>query len=216
MSRFNSYARKVDEIAKQAFEEYRKAEKELKRAQDAANATPQRMGVVDPQYAARYARAQADLAEAKNAHAVAKHRLAARKSDILAIKKELQQDISNYYTADPAQIDGATLELLKSGILKPHEYSKLMNDATKAGNHTMARMIGKYADSAAAEVAKRDGENSTTARELRVVGYQAQQNNGGDRLEAFQVMEQLYDRCVNNPGMIDYWEQFTAETVADF
>ena len=59
MSKFNSYARKVNDIATAAFEEYRKTEQAYKKAEEQARKYPQRMGMVDAQYAAKSARAQA-------------------------------------------------------------------------------------------------------------------------------------------------------------
>ena len=165
---------------------------------------------------AKYARAQAELAEAKNAYSVARHRMATKKTEIAALKKELNAAIDDYYAADPEQMDEKTLELLKSGILSASEYTRLMNKAIESGNHTMARMIGKYATDAGEKIAEKYGKTSPQAMELRAVEYAAMQNNGGDRREAFEVMAELYDRCVNNPGMIGHWDDIISETVQNF
>ena len=66
MSRFNSYAKRMNEIANATFEEYRRAEAAVKSAESRYNAYPRRNGT-DPAYMAKSARAEADLAEASNA-----------------------------------------------------------------------------------------------------------------------------------------------------
>jgi hypothetical protein len=216
MSKFNGYARKVDQIAKKAFAEYRAAENALKEAKQKASEYPHRGGMVNAEYAAKSARAQADYIEAKEAFSQAKKAFESHKSEIAAIRKELAAELNDYYAADPATLDSNTLELMKTGILKPHEYTKLMNEAQAAGNYTMQRMIAKYASEAAEAEGKRSGENSETARELRAISYTATQNAGGDHLRAFDVLADVYDRAVNNPGMIDHWDELTAETTENF
>ena len=148
MSKFNSYARKVNDIATAAFEEYRKTEQAYKKAEEQARQYPQRMGMIDAQYAAKSARAQADFLEAKEAYRKAKGVLESHKSEIAALRKELIAELDDHYAADPAALDGSTLELLKSGVLKANEYAKLMEKAQSNGNYTMARMIAKYAGDA--------------------------------------------------------------------
>lgn len=213
MSKFNSYARKVDEIAKAAFEEYRKAEKAYKKAEENARQYPQRGGMVDAQYAAKSARAQADFLEAKEAFKAAKQALQSHSSEIAALRKELVAELDDHYAADPAALDGNTLELLKSGVLKSSEYAKLMSKAQSDGNYTMARMIAKYAGDAAAERSKHYGDGDQTARELRAISYTANQNNGNETLQAFDLMSEVYTRSANNPAMIDAWGELTGNAL---
>jgi hypothetical protein len=66
------------------------------------------------------------------------------------LRKELVAAVDEAFRVDPAQIESATLELLKCGICTPDEYGVLLNKAATAGNVNMARLIGKYAENAAA------------------------------------------------------------------
>ena len=216
MSKFNHYVKKVDEIAKAAFEEYRKAEAAYKKAEQQRNEYPQRQGMVNAEYAAKSARAQADYLEAKAAFDAAKRAFASHTSEIQAMRKDLAADLEKEYSVNPAALDSNTLELIKSGIMNAGEYMRLLKEAQAAGNHTMARMIGKYAADAAEARGSKYGQNDNEARNLRLVDYEAKANTGNDRLQAFDNMASLYDRCVNNPGMIDHWGEFTAETVENF
>lgn len=216
MSQFNSYARKLDEQAKAAFKAYRDAEAAYKKAEAKAKEYPQRNGFVNADYAAKCARAQADFLEAKQAYETARRTFRDSDTQFNAMRKELAAAIDDAYSADPAQLDSNTLELLKSGILTGSEYAKLLEQAKATSNATMVRMIGKYAGDAAKARGESHGMNDREAQALRVAEYNSRSYTGGDRLEAFDNMVSLYHRCTNNPGMIDHWDEFTAETVENF
>lgn len=216
MSNFNKYAKRVNEIAAEAFKEYRAAETALKKAEEQARQYPQRHGMVDAQYAAKSARAQADLLEAQQTYKQAKSRLIERESDIKNVRKELEAELESHYVADPAALDGNTLELLKAGILKPHEYSKLMKDAQANGNSTMVRVIAKYAGDAADAAGKKYGETSEQARTLRAITYNANADGSSEKLQAFDLLGDVFHRATNNPGMIDHWDELTSNTIENF
>lgn len=216
MSKFNHYVKKADEMAKAAFEAYRKAEKAYKDAEKKRNEYPQRHGMVDAQYAAKSARAQADFLEAKEAYEAAKRTFRDSGAQFKTMRSELAADLEKEYSVNPAALDSNTLELIKSGIMNAGEYMRLLKEAQAAGNHTMARMIGKYAADAAEARGSKYGQNDNEARNLRLVDYEAKANTGNDRLQAFDNMAELYNRCINNPAMIDHWDEFTADTVENF
>ena len=129
MSKFNHYVKKVDEIAKAAFEEYRKAEAAYKKAEQQRNEYPQRQGMVNAEYAAKSARAQADYLEAKAAFDAAKRAFASHTSEIQAMRKDLAADLEKEYSVNPAALDSNTLELIKSGIMNAGEYMRLLKEA---------------------------------------------------------------------------------------
>lgn len=220
MSEFNKYARKMDEIARAAFDEYGKAADRERRAEDARRQHPQRQGVVSADYAATSARAQADYLEAVQGREAVRRKMdeGEYRQQINALRKELAAAVDEAFRVDPAQIDSATLELLKSGICTPDEYGALLNKAAAAGNVTMARLIGKYAEDAAtaAQTAAGGYMGDPTATALRAVTYQARSYNGKQWLEAFDYMTDVYNRAIRNPGMIDAWDGLTAEAVEKF
>lgn len=216
MSKFNYIARKVDEIAREAFSEYVAAAERLKAAEAKKKEYPQRRGLVDAAYMAKSTRAEADVLEAKEAIKAAKKRLESHADDLAALRRELAAQLDDAYSVDPAQLDGATLELLKSGILTANEYSKLLHEAQEKGNVTMIRLIGKYAADAADELTAKYGQSDSTARALRLVSHESRKNSSSEYLKAFDYVADVYNRAVNNPGMIDHWEQLTAETVENF
>lgn len=216
MSRFNSYARRVDEIAKAAFEAYRTAEKAYKDAEAKTKQNPQHRAGYTAEYEARAARAHANYLEKQQEYLAAKRAFADAVTQFTPIRAELAAAIDDAYTVDPADLDTATLELLKSGIMTGSEYNKLLQGAKAANNPTMVRMIGKYAGEAAKARAESHGQNDPDAKVLRLVDYESRAFTGGDRLEAFDNMVSLYDRCVKNPRMIDHWDELLADTMERF
>lgn len=212
MSKFNNYGKQVDTIAKQAFEKFRKAEAAYKRAEDQQRKYPQQLGMVDAEYAAKAARAYADFTQAKADMKRAKEEFSAHNAEIAALRKQLVAALDANYAADPAALDGNTLELLKSGILSTSEYSRMMKQAQANGNHTMARMVGKFAADAATSLGKQYGENDSRARELRAISIMANDNNGKNTLAQFDLLADVYRRATENSGMIDHWDELTAQT----
>ncbi len=140
------------------------------------------------------------------------------KHQIEATRKELAAAVGEAFRADPAQIDTATLELLKSGICTPDEYGALLHKAAEDGNPTMCRLIGRYAEDAAAAALEAAGGymGDPTASALRAVSYQSKSYNGKQWLEAFDYLTDVYNRACRNPAMIDRWDGLTAETVDRF
>ena len=220
MSQFNKYARKMDEIAREAFKEYRAAVEREQRAEDARRQYPQRGGAVSAEYEVNSARAQADYLDAVQAREAVRRKMeeGEYRQRINALRKELAADVGEAFRADPAQIDSATLELLKSGICTPDEYGAMLKKAAEAGNVTMCRLIGKYAETAAAAAVEAAGGiyDDPTAIALRAVGFQSQGYNGKQWLEAFDYMADCYNRACRNPGMIDAWAELTADCIERF
>lgn len=216
MSKFNYIARKVDEIAREAFSEYVAAAERLKAAEAKKKEYPQRRGLVDAAYMAKSTRAEADVLEAKEAIKAAKKRLESHADDLAALRRELATQLDDAYSVDPAQLDGATLELLKSGILTANEYSKLLHEAQEKGNVTMIRLIGKYAADAADELTAKYGQSDSTARALRLVSHESRQSSGDELLKTFDYLGDVYGRSISNPAMINHWGELTAAAIENF
>lgn len=218
MSKFNSYAKDLNDIAKAAFTEYAAAAARLEKAQAQAREYPQRpqRGYASPDYAVKVARAQAELVEAQQAVRDAQRNYERRAAEIKELRKELAAAVEDAYSVDPKKLDGATVELLKSGILNPTEYGRLMNEAQAANNPTMVRLIGKYADDAAETRGARYGQSDEGARTLRRVGYAGRTSNGEEYLKTFDAITDVYNRCTRNPALIKSWDSLTAEAVENF
>ena len=211
MSEFNHFIRQINDIAAEAFKEYTAAETAYKNAESKKNAFPRRNGL-GADYAAKSARAEADYAEALAAFdKFRKNGFYSYRQRMNEVRKEFVAAVESHFTADPAALDMATLELLKSGILKPAEYNRLMDKAINDSNHTMARMIGQYAKAAAENAGDRD-----TATALRSVSYKSNGMNGSNYVEAFDFVTGLYDRCSRNPALYSKWDELAGEVIENF
>lgn len=211
MSKFNSYARKVNEIANAAFAEYREKEAAVKSAESRYNAYPRRNGA-DPAYMAKSARAEADLAEARNAFdQMRRHLFDDKRREIAAVREELEKAVFDAFAADPKAVDMNTLALMNSGILTAAEYNRLIDASTAAGNHTMVRLLAQSAKDRADKV-----NDSDTAREYRLVAQKGKGANGREFLEAFDYMGDVFNRCERNFALAGKWGELTADVVENF
>ena len=211
MSKFNGYARKVNEIANAAFAEYREKEAAVKSAESRYKAYPRRNGA-DPAYMAKSARAEADLAEARNAFdQMRRHLFDDKRREIAAVRAELEKAVFDAFAADPKAVDMNTLALMNSGILTAAEYNRLIDASTAAGNHTMVRLLAQSAKDRADKV-----NDSDTAREYRLVAQKGKGANGREFLEAFDYMGDVFNRCERNFALAGKWGELTADVVENF
>ena len=211
MSRFNDYAKKLNEIANATFEEYRRAEAAVKSAESRHNAYPRRNNA-DPAYMAKSARAEADLAEARNAFdQMRRHLFDDKRREIAAVRAELEKAVFDAFAADPKSVDMNTLALMNSGILTAAEYNRLIDASTAAGNHTMVRLLAQSAKDRADKV-----NDSDTAREYRLVAQKGKGANGREFLEAFDYMGDVFNRCERNFSLAGKWDELTADVVENF
>lgn len=211
MSRFNDYAKKLNEIANGAFEEYRRAEAAVKSAESRYNAYPRRNNA-DPAYMAKSARAEADLAEARNAFdQMRRHLFDDKRREIAAVRAELEKAVFDTFAADPKSVDSNTLALMNSGILTAAEYNRLIDASAAAGNHTMVRLLAQSAKDRADKA-----NDSDTAREYRLVAQKGKGANGREFLEAFDYMGDVFNRCERNFSLAGKWDELTADVVENF
>ena len=211
MSKFNSYARKVNEIANAAFAEYREKEAAVKSAESRCNAFPRRNGA-DSSYLAKSARAEADLCEARNAFdQMRRHLFDDKRREIAAVRAELEKAVFDAFAADPKAVDMNTLALMNSGILTAAEYNRLIDASAAAGNHTMVRLLAQSAKDRADKV-----NDSDTAREYRLVAQKGKGANGREFLEAFDYMGDVFNRCERNFSLAGKWDELTADVVENF
>lgn len=210
MSEFNDFAKKADAIIRDAFKEYRFAEKALEFATRAKDATPRRLGS-GAEYEAKAARAEATYLDAKQGLQSAKRSMSAYSDRLAILRKELVEALDKAYCVNPARIDANVLELLKSGIVRPNEYARLYDEAANSDNVTMCRLIGKYAESAAGEFG-----NTPEGAKLRYIANNAKKLDGRQYLQSYDGIADTFRRCVNNPAMISRWDELTADVINEF
>lgn len=208
MSKFSAYAEKANNIAKSALDELAKAHQAVKDAEAKTKVYPMRNGG-DYEYAAKSARAAADLAEAKENLKRVRAGMSGTSGQLQKIRQELAEALSAEYAARPSDIDSGTMTLLQSGILKPDEYARLMADATERGNTTMTRLIAK----AAADAAEKYDANDKRGMELRAVAVGADDDIVSGKLGLYDVLTTVFERTANNIYMYDSWDVLTHRAV---
>ena len=211
MSKFNNYAKKLNEIANGTFEEYRRAEAAVKSAESRYNAYPRRNGA-DPAYMAKSARAEADLAEARNAFdQMRRHLFDDKRREIAAVRVELEKAVFDAFAADPKSVDANTLALMNSGIMTADEYSHLIDSAIASGNYTMTRLLAKSAADMAEKVTESD-----VARSYRLVSHKGKGMDGREYLQAFDFLTDTFNRCERNFALSTKWDELTSPVVDSF
>lgn len=212
MSKFNNYARKLNEIANATFEEYRRAEAAVKSAESRYNAYPRRNGA-DPAYMAKSARAEADLCEARNAFdQMRRHLFDDKRKEIAAVREELEKAVFDAFAADPKAVDGNTLALMNSGIMTADEYSRLIDSTIASGNYTMTRLLAK----SAADMAERTKGDADVSRSYRLVSRKGKGANGHEYMEAFDFLASTFNRCERNFALSTKWDELTSPVVDSF
>ena len=211
MSKFNNYAKKLNEIANATFEEYRRAEAAVKSAESRHNAYPRRNNA-DPAYMAKSARAEADLAEARNAFdQMRRHLFDDKRREIAAVRVELEKAVFDAFAADPKSVDSNTLALMNSGIMTANEYSRLIDSAIASGNFTMTRLLAKSAADMAEKVT-----DSDVARSYRLVSHKGKGMDGREYLQAFDFLADTFNRCERNFALSTKWDELTSPVVESF
>lgn len=211
MSQFNKFVQQVNNVAQGAFEQLQKAETAYRDAESKRNATPIKKGL-GYDYEARAHRAEANYREAKAEYEKLSRSLPDQtRSEVAKIRRELETAVNDFYAADPKAIDANTMELLRSGILKPSEYSRLFDAADQGDNATMCRLIAKAAESAV-ENAQSDEE----ARQLRYIANKGRSVSGKPYMDAFDSMADTLDRSLRRPYLIKTWGELTANILEKF
>ena len=212
MSRFNSYAKRMNEIANATFEEYRRAEAAVKSAESRCNAYPRRNGA-DPSYMAKSARAEADLAEANaQFEHCRRHLFDDKRREIAAVRAELEKAVFDAFAADPKAVDTNTLALMNSGIMTADEYSRLIDSAIASGNFTMTRLLAK----SAADMAEKTTGDADVSRSYRLVSHKGKGMDGREYLQAFDFMTDTFNRCERNFALSTKWDELTSPVVDSF
>ena len=203
MGNFSEFVARADALADETFTEYKVMETRFKAAESKRAATPVRHGIVNAEYAAKAARAEADYLEAQKKYETVKRGLHEKSSQMAAIRNDFVAAVNDHFAADPSKLDKETLALLDSGILKPHEYERLMDRAEKDGNYTTMRIIASKAAEMADKAPTREGEAT-----LKAVAMRGRNADGADYIRAFDVgVASLFEHCLKNPSLYSSWDK---------
>ena len=202
MGNFSEFVERADALAAETFDEYTVMKRRFEAAEKQRAATPVKSGLVSAEYAVRAAKAEADYLEAREKYETVKRGLPEKSRQMAAIRADFVAAVNDHFAADPSKLDKETLALLDSGILKPHEYERLMERAEKDGNYTMCRLISAKAGEMADKAPTREGEAT-----LKAVAMRGRNADGADYIRAFDVgVVSLFERCLRNPSLYSSWD----------
>lgn len=201
MSKFNAYARRLDNTAKEFFKEYTEAHAKLEKAKMARRLA---------QGAVEQTRRDADLLEAQGAFDTIMSNWADRGERAFQdLRGELGSAITAAFVVNPMDVDQNIVTLLNSGICTSADFKRLLEDV---GNSTMQRLILSHIEKAATSPDTDPAER----RDLNVLLHDGQGSMGGAVLESFDALGGVFHRCLRNPRMIPRWDDLTADAVENF
>lgn len=201
------YLREFDTMAKENFKTIKKAEKKLNQAKEQANLYRKGSGYNAETKAKEY-RAQADLAEAQQEYDAALKTFKESTMNTKPIREKLEAALEEEYRIRPDKVDAVTLELMKAGVMQSSDYRHLVHEAKQNGNHTMLKLLNKYAKDAGDARYKTHGSMDREATLLHLAANEANENGGKEYLDSFDAMNSIYARCTENTAMIDHWGEF--------
>ena len=221
MSKFNTYAQQLDAAFKTARGEFVETYQRFQQAQRAncrANAWTPNESAAEKQV--KTARAALALHDAETAFTEASARVWGDfKTTRRTIRAELEQAVRAANIANPDAIDNNALELMKTGVLSPADYSAFMERFDS--NPTMLKLVGHYA----AEAAKTT-DSRREAAALNAIALDCQSGEGAV-MRAWDSISAISDSCGDgdgyrskSPGVIvsmsEKWDDLAGEAVENF
>ena len=130
-----------------------------------------------------------------------------------AIRGELAADLDKSLAVDPDALDSNTMELMKAGVLTPTDYQRL---SEKAGNATMLRVIGSFAEKALAEIPVDDVMRSADRAILRSVAESGKGATPEAFLSNFDALTAMAGTVARNPLILSQWGELSSGVVEAF
>lgn len=145
MSKYNEYARKLDETFRKAQEEYEGIVAVLDNARERAkkHSSKPRDAVSRAEYeAAQKSLVQAEETFKRKAYAICER----YEAEVNRLTADLTKAVKAGGSVNPSEVDANALELLKSGIMTAADCESMMEQFKD--NRTMKRLIAEYAQTA--------------------------------------------------------------------
>lgn len=119
---------------------------------------------------AALARANADLLEANERLSNAQHKKSSETAEkYRRLRAEFEKNVGAARAVNPAEVDAATVDLLKLGVLNGDDLVSLAEGYTREKNYTMLRVIGAEAERRFAESTEKKESSETRAVYARAI-----------------------------------------------
>lgn len=213
MSKYNSYAKRLDEVFRTARDEYKSAynkfqKEEKDRSSGAVSSTDRQRAEL------KFQEAQIEFKTSENKIWDEFNRQRAE------LRRELVKQVTEDGAANPDAVDTNGLELLKSGILTANDYYALADKYD--GNVTMLKLLAKYAREAASEPDRERAERGA----LYMLADQCRDGQG-KVVSNWDALSKIADYCsgqsrgrrdkpVHIISMGEWWEQLSSQTIENF
>ena len=221
MSKYNSYAKRLEAAFMEARKQYSKIADKLtaaEREKEKANGWYEEKYVGER--AAKIARAEANLLEARAAFDRGTNTIWAHyEQEADSLTRELSEAVRADNTANPDAIDTNALEIMKSGIMSADDYESFLSRFDT--NPTMLKMIAKYAD-AAAENTKEDNKLRMRLSAVAIAardGQNATMRDWNQLVSAAHVLTgQSHGSATPDYGMkmVESWESMMGDAIRGF
>lgn len=223
MSKYRTYARKLDEAFKQARDQYAKAFNDLEEAK--RKVFQSRVGTTGNEIedALRKNSAQLGLERAQTVFDATERTVWNEFNERRAgLRRDLSNEINKDNLANPDQVDMPTIELLKSGVLNAKDMEALIIKFDT--NPTMLRLIGKTARDMAEEITE-IGRKQEKAQLLYI--DQITKDGNSSILRNWDDLSTIANHCSGQAGyrkvtpdhivtMGQHWEEFTSNSIDNF
>lgn len=150
--------------------------------------------------------AEAEFAAAEEVYRKTRQSLPAEvKNKLSSIRSALDKHLQIGGLADPAQVDMATVELLKSGAMTPADLENLARKALGSGNNTMLRMIVAEAERKFDELTRVNGSNEKRKEYMAVMNLSGK-SRYQEYMGAVSAVEYVLQRCFRSGGDSAYFD----------
>ena len=201
MSRFNHYAKKLEELTFEAAKKLKEAEAKEESTRQSLSAFPERNGFVDANYQLERSKRIVAHDEAVLNLRKVKETVPKELSRQLAeMRSKLKAEADDYFAVDPSQLQPEVVSFLKSDMLNLNDYNKLMKAAIADNNVTMIRIIADSANKSADNTTDND-----TRLKLKAIATEADIYTSDNYLTAFDSLVSVSESCMNNIRLVDHW-----------
>lgn len=201
MSRFNHYAKKLEELTFEAAKKLKEAEAKEESTRQSLSAFPERNGFVDANYQLeRNKRIVAHDEAVLNLRNVKETVPKELSRQLAEMRSKLKAEADDYFAVDPSQLQPEVVSFLKSDMLNLNDYNKLMKAAIADNNVTMIRIIADSANKSADNTTDND-----TRLKLKAIATEADIYTSDNYLTAFDSLVSVSESCMNNIRLVDHW-----------
>lgn len=210
MSKYQKYGKELDELMRQRFSDFEKAERAYNKAKKDLDGCPMKEGLgVTREYQIKAMKYQIAFEEAKHDYEEARKIYQGIVNEANQIRSALYAELERDLAVNPKDLDRNVVDLLASGICTAKEVSNLFETAE---NNTTRRYIASFADKQ--DLKKMTNEDASIMRKV-AHNRRLFDPDQSVALRNFDVAMDVVNRCSKNTAMIGYWGQLTEGPLSD-